>query len=307
MLDPFPAVVLAGRRFTDADLRLVRTVAADCAALGLTEIARTVCELLDWRRPTGALKTHECRQILARLHQQGLVPLPALRPTGPKSPRRVRWTAASDPQPVIAGPVRALAPLDVRLVTTAADRARWTELIDRYHYLRFRVPVGAQLRYLVSAGGDAHTLLACLLWTSAAWAMAPRDRWIGWTHATRSTNLRFLVNNARFLILPWVQVPHLASAILARATRRLPVDWDAAYGTRPLLLETVVDATRFAGTCYRAANWLALGSTQGRGRMDRTHARHGAAPKQVFVYPLARDVGQRLCQAIPYVMNSDDP
>jgi hypothetical protein len=297
--DPARPLVLAGRVFPPSDLALIRTVAADCAALGLTEIARTVCELLDWRRPTGALKTHECRQVLARLQAGGLLTLPALRATGPTGPRRIRWTTASAPQPVITGPVRALTPLVVRRVTTAADRARWTELVDRYHYLRFRVPVGAQLRYLVTAGPDPDTLLACLLWTSAAWRLAPRDRWIGWTDAQRAANLHGVVTQSRFLILPWVQVPHLASAILARAVRALPADWEAAYGTRPLVLETLVDPQRFQGTCYRAANWIPLGHTQGRGRMDRAHARHGAAPKQIFVYPLVRDVQHRLCQPRP--------
>jgi hypothetical protein len=302
--DPARPLVLAGRVWSPTDLALIRTVAADCAALGLTEIARTVCELLDWCRPTGALKTHECRQVLARLETLGLITLPALRASGPTGPRRIRWTTASAPQPAITGPVRALTPLVVRRVTTAADRAHWTELVDRYHYLRFRVPVGAQLRYLVSAGSHPNTVLACLLWTSAAWRLAPRDRWIGWTDAQRAANLRGVVTQSRFLILPWIAVPHLASAILARAVRALPADWEAAYGTRPLLLETLVDAQRFQGTCYRAANWIALGHTQGRGRMDRAHARHGAAPKQIFVYPLVRDVQHRLCQPSPLIPSS---
>lgn len=287
-------MTFCGRAFSDADLALMRDVVADCAALGLTEIARTVCELLAWTRPTGQLKAHECRQLLVRLHDRGLLSLPAVRPSGPKGPRRIAWTTASDPPSVITGRVRDLEPLRLTVVTTAADRARWTEWIDRYHYLRFRVPVGAQLRYLVSAGPAPAPIVACLLWTSAAWKMAARDRWLGWTDAVRAVNLRFVVNNSRFLILPWVQVPHLASAILARAARQLPSDWETAYGTRPLLLETLVDARRFQGTCYRAANWRPLGDTQGRGRMDRHHTAHGAAPKRIFVYPLVPDVQSRL-------------
>ncbi|MFQ5974066.1 MAG: DUF4338 domain-containing protein [Alphaproteobacteria bacterium] len=282
----------------------MRQVATDCAALGLTEIARTVCELLDWTRPTGRLKTHECRQLLARLHARGLLVLPPLRPTGPQGPRRVAWTAASDPPPPITGRVRDVGPLGLTVVDCAEDRALWTELVDRYHYLRFRVPVGAQLRYLVRATPTPSPVLACLLWTSAAWTMAARDRWIGWTPQQRARNLGFVVNNSRFLILPWVRVPHLASAILARAARQLPDDWEAAYATRPLLLETLVDTQRFAGTCYKAANWQLLGDTQGRGRMDRQHARHGAAPKRVFVYPLVRHVQHRLCQTTPPVTGS---
>jgi hypothetical protein len=289
-LDVLP---FCGRPVSTRELALVREVTADCQGLGLTEIARTVCELLAWTRPTGQLKTHECRQWLTRLHQRGLLPLPALRPTGPKGPRRIVWTAGSAPQLVITGPLGTLEPLRLTLVTSAADRTRWTELIDRYHYLHFRVPVGAQLRYLVTAGPHQH-VVACLLWTSAAWKMAARDRWIGWTDQQRAQNLTYVVNNARFLILPWVHVPHLASTILARAARQLPADWHAAYGTRPLLLETLVDP-RFHGTCYRAANWLPLGHTTGRGRMDRHHTADGA-PKRVFVYPLVADVQRQLCQ-----------
>jgi len=304
---PLAPVVCCGRTFTSTDLGLIREVTAHCSGLGLTEIASTVCELLAWTRPTGRLKTHECRQLLTRLHDRGLLALPALRPTGPKSPRRIAWTAASAPRPVITGPLRALHPLRVMRVTSAADRALWTELIDRYHYLRFRVPVGAQLQYLVHAGAAPSAVVACLLWTSAAWKLAARDRWIGWTPATRAAHLRFVVNNSRFLILPWVQVPHLASAILARAARQLPTDWERAYGTRPLLLETFVDGQRFHGTCYRAANWLRLGDTQGRGRMDRHHTAHGTAPKQVFVYPLVDDVQRRLCQPSPTLTPSPVP
>lgn len=291
------ALTFCGRTFSPADLAVVREVVADCGPLGLTEIARTVCEFLDWTRPTGRLKTHECRQWLARLHDGGLVALPPLRATGPQGPRRIVWTTASDAPAPITGRVRDLAPLRLTVVTTAADRAHWTELIDRYHYLRFRVPVGAQIRYLVYAGSAPAAIVACLLWASAAWKLAARDRWIGWTDPQRAAHLPRVVNNSRFLILPWVQVPHLASALLARAARQLPDDWETAYGTRPLLLETFVDAHRFAGTCYRAANWQCLGETQGRGRMDRHHAAHGAAPKRVFGYPLVRDVPHRLCQA----------
>ena len=301
------SLTYCGRTFSAADLALIREVAAGCGPLGLTEIARTVCELLDWTRPTGRLKTHECRQWLVRLRDRGLVALPALRPTGPQGPRRIVWTPASDAPAPITGCVRDLAPIRLTCVTTAEDRARWTELIDRYHYLRFRVPVGAQLRYLVHAGPAPSPIVACLLWTSAAWKIAVRDRWIGWTDPQRAVHLPSVVNNGRFLILPWVQVPHVASAILARAVRHVPDDWEAAYGTRPLLLETLVDAQRFAGTCYRAANWQLLGDTQGRGRMDRHHAAHGAAPKRVFVYPLVDDVQHRLCHASSILTRSSPP
>jgi hypothetical protein len=154
--------------------------------------------------------------------------------------------------------------------------------------------MGASLRYLVRSQRYPDRVLACLLWASPAWKMAVRDHWIGWSDAIRRRNLQLIVNNARYLILPWVQVRGLASKILSLCARQLPGDWERRYGYRPLLLETLVDGKRFRGTCYRAANWLALGQTQGRGRRDRHHVLHGQAPKEVYVYPLCRNVQERL-------------
>lgn len=175
----------------------------------------------------------------------------------------------------------------------------WRELIGRYHYLGERVPVGATLRYFVRSARDPAPVLACLGWTSAAWRIAVRNRWIGWSNAQRRQNLPYIVSNSRFLILPWVYLIGLASHVLARCARQLPHDWAARYGARPILLETLVEPARFRGTCYRAANWLPLGETVGRGRMDRTNVLTGHAPKLIYVYPLGRDVPARLCMAPP--------
>ena len=155
--------------------------------------------------------------------------------------------------------------------------------------------MGATLRYLVRSAQAPDQALACLGWTSAAWRIAVRDRWIGWRDAQRRVALPYVVNNSRFLILPWVHVPALASYLLSRCARQVPDDWAARYGVRLLLLETLVDPARFRGTCYRAANWRALGQTAGQGRMDRANVLTGHAPKLVYVYPLRRDIPQRLC------------
>jgi hypothetical protein len=168
--------------------------------------------------------------------------------------------------------------------------------VERYPYLGHRVPVGASLRYFVSSARCPAQVLACLRWSSAAWKMAARDHWIGWSAEQRARNLPFIVNNSRFLLLPWVHVPGLAGKILGHRARQLPDDLERLYGYRPLLLETLVEAERFRGTCYRAANWILLGRTQGRGRMDREH-RSPLRPKLVFVYPLGRNVQRRLCEA----------
>ena len=185
----------------------MRQAAADYAGLGITEIARTLCEWLDWKRPNGRLKNHECRLLLERLGQQGLLTLPALRRSGRRGPRTVTPDAQSDPQTPIQGRLADLQPLRMSLIDHFHS-ALWRQYLQRYHYLGCRVPVGAHLRYFVySAQGQ---ILACLLWSSPAWKMAARDHWIGWTPDQRTRNLQFIVNNSRFLILPWVQVKNLA-------------------------------------------------------------------------------------------------
>ena len=288
-------VTFCGRVFSADEIDLMRQIAADCRALGTTEIARTVCELLDWKRPTGHLKNHECRQLLERLAAEGRLRLPALCKVGPRGPRRIAWSPASDPQPEITGSAGNFEPLTLTLVEAGThDSTVWNELVDRHHYLRYRVPVGAQLRYFVRSARLGETILACLQWSSPAWKMAARDRWIGWNDHQRKCNLQHIVNQSRFLILPWIHVPGLASKILAHSVRQLPCDFESQYGRTPLLVETLVDANRFSGTCYRAANWILLGETRGRGRMDR-HNKSEVSKKLVYVYPLCKSVQQKLC------------
>ena len=167
----------------------------------------------------------------------------------------------------------------------------WREQVERYHYLGCRVPFGAHLRYWAR---NRDRELACLLWTSPAWKMQARDAWIGWSDEQRQRNLQWIVNNGRFLILPWVRVKGLASKILALSARQLPADWEMRYGSRPVLLETLVDAARFRGTCYRAANWIHVGTTTGRGRRDREHKSHGLSVKDIYVYPLTQEAQHQL-------------
>jgi hypothetical protein len=286
----------------------MREMAWDYAGLGITEIARTVCELLDWKRPNGRLKDQECRHLLERLRDQGWLTLPPVRSTGPRGPRHIQLSEASAPQASWEGSAGEFEPLELRVVESRSESQLWTELIERYHYLAYRVPMGANLRYLVRSERSREQVLACLLWSSPAWKMAPRDQWIGWTPEQRARNLQWVVNNSRFLILPWVRVRGLASKILGQCARQLPGDWELRYGYRPLLLETLVDARRFRGTCYRAANWIPIGQTQGRGRMDCKHRAQGLAPKNIYLYPLCRNVRQQLCHhsQITPLSGSDD-
>ena len=275
-----------GTPVSDGQLARVREVVGTYGRLSRMELAATVCELLGWTRSNGKPKSRECREWLERLEASGELVLPekrAGRPMGSKT---------SIPAPTVApvevgASVAEVGPIRVECVKEAAGRARVRELIGHYHYLGYRVPYGAQLRYLVY--GKRKEVLACLLFTSAAWRMAPRDRWIGWEDAARRRNLVRVVCNSRFLILPWVHVKNLASAVLAQTMRALEQDWQEAYGVTPLLVETFVDERRFRGTCYRAANFVDVGITAGRGRMDRHTQRKGAEPKRIFLYPLRRD------------------
>jgi hypothetical protein len=263
-------------------------------------LAATVCQRLDWRRPNGRLKTRECRDVLEQLADRGQLVLPALRATGrPRgAPTAVPHTPQGDPQAPITGPLRRLQPIALQRVQHHAERALWRELIGRYHYLGHRSAYGASLRYLITTHAHTPNILGCLQFSSPAWRMAARDGWIGWDNDARAYHLPRVINNSRFLILPWVTVPHLASHVLGRAMRYIAGDWHAAYGLRPWLVETLVDTRRFAGTCYRAANWIELGVTTVRGRNDRYHEHHGAAPKRIFVYAL-RSNARRALASLP--------
>lgn len=285
------SLTFCGRTFGASELDLMRRIARDFSALGVTEIARTVCELLEWKRPHGGLKNHECRQLLERLQAEGFLKLPDLRKRGGRGPRRAdRPESGCEPVPIECA-ASECEPLNLALVDGQTESRRWRELVERHHYLGCRVPFGAHLRYWVRTQDRE---LACLLWTSPAWKMQARDEWIGWSEEQRRANLQRIVSNGRFLILPWVRVKGLGSKILSLAARQVPREWESHYGHRPLLLETLVDANRFRGTCYRAANWLHVGQTAGRGRMDREHKAHGQAVKDIYVYPLVRYARQQL-------------
>ena len=286
------SLTFCGRTFHTGELELMRQTALEFSALGVTEIARTVCELLAWKRPSGGLKNHECRQLLERLQAEGFLQLPDLRNLGGRGARRIDVSTACDEPVPVACAASECEPLKLALVEGPSESRRWREQVERYHYLGCRVPFGAHLRYWVR---HRQRELACLLWTSPAWKMQARDAWIGWNDEQRQSHLQGVVNNGRFLILPWVHVKGLASKILALSARQMPHDWETRYGRRPLLLETLVDAVRYRGTCYRAANWIYVGQTAGRGRMDREHSAHGQAVKDIYLYPLVRDARQRLC------------
>ncbi|MGD8209535.1 MAG: DUF4338 domain-containing protein [Desulfobacterales bacterium] len=262
--------------------------------LSRTELASTICELFSWKRCNGKLKSVECRQFLERLDEKAVIKLPASRKQFvKKSPTRIYKTNKADIQPSISLTLKDLFPLKLIRVKDQKQRQLWYEYIDRYHYLGYQLPFGAQLRYFINsdATGD---MLGCFQFSSPAWKMAPRDQWIGWSDEQRKANLQKIVNNSRFLIFPWVEVKNLASSVLALAVKTVAQDWQRIYGYRPVLMETLVDGKRFKATCYKAANWIHMGKTTGRGRMDRGNQKQGAAVKDIYVYPLTFGFRQQL-------------
>jgi hypothetical protein len=289
------STAFCGRLFTPPELELVREVVGTFSGLSRIELSRTVCELLEWTRPNGGLKAREGLDLLERLERDGLIELPAKRPGKPVGTRTcVPHTAKGDPGPLLEGEISTFQPIVLEQVRDQEQRLLFRELVGRHHYLGHAVPFGAHLRYLAYASKPERVVVGCLQFSSPAWKMGVRDRWIGWDEATRKRNLQRIVNNSRFLILPWVRVRNLASTVLSLGARGVERDWPARYGIEPLLLETLVDRSRYGGGCYRAANWVELGVTSGRGRMDREHARHDASPKTVLIYPLVRNVCPRL-------------
>lgn len=279
-----------GRAFSTTELELIRGLIASDDQFNRAELSRRVCEELDWRRPGGRLKDMSCRVAMLRMHRDGLIELPPPQGTNGNGRRKPRLTSASDPQLPITLPKGELGELEFRQIQAGKESSLWNELMERYHYLGYEPLAGAQIRYFVFARSR---LLAALGFGASAWKVAPRDQFIGWSHEERKLNLGFVVNNARFLILPWVQSKNLASHLLSRVVKRLPQDWESRYGYRPVLLETFV-GERFRGTCYQAANWIHVGQTKGRGKLDRWN-RYALPVKRIFLYPLCRGFRRQLC------------
>ena len=277
-----------GKPVTEEEFSLIKEMSEEFWGISRTELAETLCELLEWKRPNGRLKGVECRQFLEELEAQSIIRLPKPRQGKPKGARaKAGRSKKGEAEAPIQGTVKDLDPVTLVKIETRKDRDYWKELVDRYHYLGFKTPFGACIRYLIKTVGPESRTLGCLQFSSPAWALEQRDEWIGWDCETRKARLQLIVQNSRFLLLPWVEVKGLASHVLSKATKQVPQDWETAFSLRPALMETFVDRDRFTGTCYRAANWTHLGETKGRGRMDRNN-RNEEPVRSIWVYPLAR-------------------
>jgi hypothetical protein len=287
-------MVVCGQEFTPELLDRISAVLAQEPGLSRRALSRRVCEWLNWRGQDGRLKQMSCRVALLRLHRRGALELPAaVSWVGGRSARGSE-REAFEPIEALCCELGKLGRIEVVLVGSRYSRAHrlWGSLMSRYHYLGAGRACGAQLRYLIVS--EHHGVVGALGFSSAAWRLAARDKHIGWSEAARVAHLAQVVANSRFLILPQVSVPHLASHALSVCLRRLGADWGRRYGLSPLLVESFVERARFRGSCYRAGNWHCVGQTRGRGRQDARH-RCAVPVKDIYLYPLHSQWRERLC------------
>ncbi|GFP39437.1 Druantia anti-phage system protein DruA [Candidatus Hakubella thermalkaliphila] len=285
-------VVYHGRRLTHRDILFIRRLIANNPDKSRWFISRELCRQWDWRQPNGVLKDMICRGLLLRLQRDGLIALPPCKRiiNNPLLNRQPPELIKVDQSPII-GNIEEVQPIELRSVRKTQYERLYNSLIHQYHYLGYTQPVGEKLKYIAFSHDRP---IACLGYSSSVWHIGCRDRFIGWSPQLRKKNLHLIAYNNRFLILPWVKVPSLASHLLSLSARTIPSDWLRFYGHPVYFLETFVDTERFRGTCYKAANWILLGKTTGRGKNDQTN-RQNRSLKTVFGYPLHQDFRRILC------------
>ncbi len=276
-----------GREVTDSDVVFIAELIAGHPGASRRALSKLLCEAWDWRQANGELRDMVCRSLMLELHRAGHIELPPVRVVAINNvvARRKPQRVLVDRTPLCAR-LKELLPLEIVQVRRRPEEAVFDGLIEEFHYLGYSRPVGEHLKYLIWAL-NPNRPVACMAWCSAPRHLGPRDRFIGWSAEARRRNTRYLAYNTRFLILPWVKVPHLASHLLARVARLLSADWERFYGHPIYYLETFVDPARFKGTCYLAANWIALGLTTGRGHNART-SEATQPKKEVLGYPLIK-------------------
>lgn len=283
-----------GREVTAREVEFARRLISAHPAASRRQLSALLCEAWNWRQPNGELRDMVCRSLMLQLHRSGLIELPPVRCRPPNNVTAKRKAeAARIDRTAIRTALAEIRPVEFLQVRRSPEERLFASLIEEHHYLGYAQPVGEHLKYVVFARGRP---IACFAWCSAARHLAPRDRFIGWSPEVRKGNLHLLAYNTRFLILPWVEVPHLASHLLGQMSKRISGDWECIYGHPVYYLETFVDPARFRGTCYRAANWRFLGLTTGRGK-DAPTQKPTRPVKEVLGYSLTkhfRDLLSRL-------------
>src|SRR5665213_1890839 len=274
-----------GRTVTDEEIDFIRRLVAEHPTASRRRLSEKLCEAWQWKQANGAPRDMVCRGLLLMLHRAGQIELPVIRfrPPNPLARRERPQPVLIDMTPLDA-PLSAVRPILLQQVRKTTDELLFNSLMEQHHYLGYEQPVGEHLKYLVWAQGRP---IACMAWSSAPRHLGSRDRYIGWDAAARRSRIRFIAYNTRFLILPWVRVEHLASHILGRMAARISDDWEQMYGHPIYFLETFIDPERFRGTCYRAANWVLMGSTTGRGKQSNSYVPNRSI-KEVLGYPLTK-------------------
>jgi len=279
------------RVITDSEVVFIRQLLREHPAASRRELSKKLCQAWNWVQPNGALRDMVCRGLMLKLHREGLIELPPVRqvPCNPLAHRSQPTVVSVDGQPLQAK-LKEIQPLEFRQVRRTPEEPLFNSLLEQFHYLGYTQPVGENLKFLVYAGQRP---VACFAWSSSAHYLGCRDRFLGWSDQARRQNIHLLAYNTRFLLLPWVEIPHLASHLLARMARMLSAEWERVYGHPIYFVETFIDRERFRGTCYRAANWIVLGRTTGRGK-NAWSKRPNRPIKEVLGCPLRRDFRELL-------------
>ena len=279
----------SGKDFSKEEIEWINCIVSENSKLTRHKLSRLFCEKYNWRKRDGGLKEMSCRVAMLKMEKDGLITLPALKGKQGRPKKNEGYSLLTLPMEKITAPA---GQLNIRLdLVKKSESWLWNEYIERYHYLGYTPLPGAQLRYFIRSKGE---ILALLGFGASAWKTAPRDQFIGWKSEQRENNLHLIVNNIRFLILPWVLSKNLASKILSMVSRQLPDDWEERYKYRPVLLETFVQKDRFYGTCYKAANWIYIGDTKGRGKLDVKNKKE-LPIKSIWLYPLKKEFKIDLC------------
>jgi hypothetical protein len=290
-------IVISGRSITEEDIETALFIVDTYGSFSRKELANTMCECLDWVTSRDKPKVDAGIKLLEYLEEEGLIVLPPknekMAAAGRQAMKAIPITERTDPKKELTGELSDYAQIELKVAYTQGSIELWKEYIERYHPLKYAKPVGTNIKYLIKC---KTRVLGCMLFSASAWALEDRDKWIGWNEFDRSQRLIYVVNNTRFLILPWVKINNLASHILGKAVKQLPKDWLKEYRYQPVLLETFVDTEKYAGTCYKASNWINIGRTKGRGRYDR-NKEYLSSPKDIYMYPLRKDFRKYLTGA----------
>jgi hypothetical protein len=295
--------VFSGRIISSEDIELIKWTRGKYPKLSRNEFAKTICEFLDWKSPSGNAKTLQCLECLKNLEAEGIINLPEKRHFKKREKLNEDNNMKSTDFKEIIGTVKNIEPITLSIAKPGVDLKRWRAYISQFHMLGDKMVYGCRLQYFIKSGDIE---LGCMQFSASSWSLEEREKWIGWTVEDRKVRLNLIVNNSRYLIFPWVHVKNLASKALSLVAKQIQEDWLREYCYAPVLLETFVDLAHFKGTCYKAANWTHMGDTKGRGRMDRRNE-YALSKKAIFMYPLQKNFkailrGEKPCK----VLNPDE-